>query len=69
MLKKVVEETAEFTFAIKDNDTKEIIYEAADIVYHIMVALASKNIHPDRIKQEIARRFGLSGIEEKNKRK
>ena len=68
MLKKIVEESGEFTFAIKDNDTEEIIYEAADITYHVLVALASKNISPDRVKQELARRFGLSGIEEKNSR-
>ncbi|MCP4970724.1 MAG: bifunctional phosphoribosyl-AMP cyclohydrolase/phosphoribosyl-ATP diphosphatase HisIE [Arcobacter sp.] len=68
MLKKIVEEAGEFTFAIKDNDTEEIIYEAADIVYHMLVAMASKNINPDRVKQELARRFGLSGIEEKNSR-
>lgn len=69
MLKKIVEEAGEFTFAIKDNDTEEIIYEAADITYHVLVALASKNISPDRVKQELARRFGISGIEEKNSRK
>ena len=68
MLKKIVEESGEFTFAIKDNDTEEIIYEAADITYHVLVALASKNISPDRVKQELARRFGISGIEEKNSR-
>jgi len=68
MLKKIVEEAGEFTFAVKDNDTEEIIYEAADIVYHMMVALASKDVNPDRIKQELSRRFGLSGIEEKNSR-
>ena len=68
MLKKIVEESGEFTFAIKDNDTEEIIYEAADITYHVLVALASKNISPDRVKQELARRFGMSGIEEKNSR-
>jgi phosphoribosyl-ATP pyrophosphohydrolase/phosphoribosyl-AMP cyclohydrolase len=68
MLKKIVEEAGEFTFAIKDNDTEEIIYEAADIVYHMLVALASKNVSPDRVKQELARRFGMSGIEEKNSR-
>lgn len=68
MLKKIVEEAGEFTFAVKDNDTEEIIYEGADLVYHCMVALASKNISPDRIKQELARRFGMSGIEEKNSR-
>ncbi|MGB3750850.1 MAG: bifunctional phosphoribosyl-AMP cyclohydrolase/phosphoribosyl-ATP diphosphatase HisIE [Arcobacteraceae bacterium] len=68
MLKKIVEEAGEFTFAIKDNDTEEIIYEGADLLYHSLVALASKNISPDRIKQEITKRFGKSGIEEKNSR-
>ena len=69
MLKKIVEESGEFTFAVKDNDEEEIVYEAADIVYHMLVAMASKNISPDRVKQELARRFGMSGIEEKNSRK
>lgn len=69
ILKKVIEEAGEFTFAYKDNDEEEMIYEAADLTYHMLVALASKNISPDRIKQELARRFGMSGIEEKNNRK
>ncbi len=69
ILKKVIEESGEFTFAYKDDDEKEIIYEAADLTYHMLVALANKNISPDRIKQELARRFGISGIEEKNSRK
>ncbi len=68
MLKKIVEEAGEFTFAVKDDDTEEIIYEGADLVYHCLVAMVSKNISPDRIKQELARRFGMSGIEEKNSR-
>lgn len=68
ILKKVVEEAGELTFAIKDNNSKEIIYEAADLLYHTLVALAYRDISPDRVKQEIARRFGLSGIDEKNSR-
>ncbi len=68
-LKKVVEEAGEFCFAVKDDDEAEIIYEAADLAFHTLVALGDKNINPDRIKQELARRFGLSGIEEKNNRK
>ena len=68
ILKKVVEEAGEFSFAIKDNDENEIIYECADLVYHVLVALGHKNISPDRIKQELARRFGMSGIAEKNAR-
>ncbi len=68
ILKKVVEEAGEFSFAVKDSDEKEIIYEAADLAFHTLVALAHKNINPDLVKQELKRRFGLSGIQEKNSR-
>jgi phosphoribosyl-ATP pyrophosphohydrolase/phosphoribosyl-AMP cyclohydrolase len=68
ILKKVVEEAGEFSFAYKDNDEAEMIYEAADLTYHMLVALAVKNISPDRIKQELSRRFDMSGIAEKNAR-
>jgi phosphoribosyl-ATP pyrophosphohydrolase/phosphoribosyl-AMP cyclohydrolase len=68
ILKKVVEEAGEFSFAYKDDDESEMIYEAADLTYHMLVALASKNISPDRIKQELSRRFNMSGIAEKNSR-
>jgi len=68
ILKKVVEEAGEFSFAYKDDDEPEMIYEAADLTYHMLVALAVKNISPDRIKQELARRFDMSGIAEKNSR-
>ncbi len=69
ILKKIIEEAGELCFAVKDDDEKEIIYETADLVYHCMVALALKNISPDRVKQELARRFDMSGIVEKNSRK
>ena len=69
ILKKVVEEAGEYCFAHKDDDENEMVYEAADLTYHMLVALASKNISPDRIKQELARRFDMSGIAEKNSRK
>lgn len=49
--------------------TEEIIYEAADLCFHSLVALALHGVHPDRVKAELARRFGISGIEEKNSRK
>ena len=68
ILKKVVEEAGEFAFAVKDDDEEEIVYEAADLTYHVLVALGYKNISPDRIKQELARRFGMSGITEKASR-
>jgi phosphoribosyl-ATP pyrophosphohydrolase/phosphoribosyl-AMP cyclohydrolase len=68
ILKKVVEEAGEFAFAVKDNNESEIIYEAADLTYHVLVALGYKNISPDRVKQELARRFNMSGITEKSER-
>ncbi len=66
--KKIIEESSEFCFALKDKDSKEIIYECADVLYHILVGLASVNIHPDRIYQELIRRMGTSGIAEKQSR-
>jgi len=68
-LKKIAEEAAEFCFAVKDDDKKEIIYEAADLAFHTLVALAYKNIHPEAILEELKRREGISGIEEKKNRK
>ena len=67
-LKKVVEEAGEFCFAVKDNNKDEIIYECADLVYHTLVALVDKGVDPDRVKQELTKRFNQSGIEEKNSR-
>ena len=69
VLKKVVEEAGEFCFAIKDKEEDEIVYEAADLAFHTLVALGYRNIDPERVKQELRRRFGMSGIEEKNSRK
>ena len=69
LLKKIAEEAAEFCFAVKDNDKKEIIYEAADLAFHTLIALALKNIHPEAVLEELKRREGLSGIEEKKNRK
>lgn len=68
MLKKVAEEASEFCFAVKDDDKDEIVYEAADLLFHSLVALGSKDISPELVKNELKRRFGTSGIEEKNSR-
>ncbi len=66
--KKIVEEAAEMAFALKDGNKDEIVYECADLVYHSLVGLGAYNISPDQIKTELSRRFGLSGIAEKNSR-
>ncbi len=69
ILKKVAEEAAEFCLAVKDKDKEQIVYECADLVYHSLVALALEDISPQLIRQELRRRFGISGIEEKRSRK
>ncbi|MGP1486028.1 MAG: bifunctional phosphoribosyl-AMP cyclohydrolase/phosphoribosyl-ATP diphosphatase HisIE [Campylobacter sp.] len=51
-----------------DREKNSVVYEAADVCFHIMVALVLHSIHPDQIKAELARRFGISGIEEKKSR-
>lgn len=66
--KKIIEESGEFCFALKDKNSEEIIYECADVFYHVLVGLASEGIHPDRIYQELIRRMGTSGIAEKQSR-
>jgi len=69
ILKKVAEEAAEFCFAVKDGEREQIVYECADLVYHTLVALAYRDISPDLVRQELRRRFGMSGIDEKASRK
>ena len=43
----------------------DVIYEGADLLFHLLLALAAHNIHPDALLDELARRQGQSGIEEK----
>ncbi|MDQ1339678.1 MAG: phosphoribosyl-AMP cyclohydrolase / phosphoribosyl-ATP pyrophosphohydrolase [Campylobacterota bacterium] len=68
ILKKVIEEAGELALAIKDKNKNEAIYEAADLLFHSLVALAYLDINPDLIKQELSKREGVGGIEEKNSR-
>jgi phosphoribosyl-ATP pyrophosphohydrolase len=68
ILKKIGEESAEVIMATKDDDENKIIYEVADLWFHTMVLLGHKNIKMDKIEQELSRRFGLSGLEEKANR-
>jgi phosphoribosyl-ATP pyrophosphohydrolase len=65
---KVGEEGLEAAMAGVLDDKEEIIYESADLIYHMMVLWSDANIKPDEIYNELARRFGISGIEEKNSR-
>jgi phosphoribosyl-ATP pyrophosphohydrolase/phosphoribosyl-AMP cyclohydrolase len=68
ILKKVIEEAGELSLAVKDLDRDEIVYESADLLYHSLVALAHSGVNPDKVRTELKRRFGLSGIDEKSSR-
>jgi len=68
MLSKIREEAEEVCVAIDEESDEQVIYESADLLYHTLVGLGYRDISPDRVKQELARRFGMSGIEEKAQR-
>ena len=68
LLSKIKEEADELCVAIAQESDKQVIYESADLLYHTLVGLGLRDISPDRVKQELARRFGMSGIEEKESR-
>jgi phosphoribosyl-ATP pyrophosphohydrolase len=68
ILKKVGEEATETVIAAKGGNKEEIIYETADLWFHTMVMLAKVDLKPQDILDELARREGLSGIDEKNAR-
>ena len=65
---KFGEEAIELIVASVKKKKKEIIGEAADTLYHMLVLLRSKNISINEVLSELASREGISGIEEKRKR-
>ncbi len=73
ILKKIGEEATETVMAAKDarvdGDVSHVLYECADLWFHSMIMLAQFNLTPQDVLQELARREGLSGIEEKANRK
>jgi len=68
ILSKIGEEATETAVAGKGGDKDEVVYEIADLFFHVTVLLGYYEIEPERIYAELRRRFGLSGIEEKNSR-
>jgi phosphoribosyl-ATP pyrophosphohydrolase len=68
ILKKVGEEATETVMAAKDGEKDKLVYEIADLWFHTMVLLANEDLKPDDVLQELARRFGVSGLDEKASR-
>ncbi len=64
ILKKVGEEATEVVMAAKDGDRARIVGEVADLWFHTMVALAHFDLTPADVLAELARREGLSGLDE-----
>lgn len=69
ILKKVGEEATETILAAKGGNQEQLIYETADLWFHTLVMLAQQGLGPDAVLQELSRRFGLSGLDEKAARK
>ena len=72
ILEKVGEESTEMIIAAKDaeksGETADLVYETADLWFHSMVALSHLGVSPNEVVEELGRRFGLSGLEEKANR-
>ena len=68
ILKKIGEEATETVIAAKGGDARQIIYETADLWFHTLIMLAQQGLGPQAVLEELQRRFGLSGIEEKSRR-
>ena len=68
ILKKVGEEAVEVVIAGKGDDRDALVHEVADLWFHCLVLLAARGSHPQAVTGELARRFGISGHEEKARR-
>ncbi len=68
ILKKIGEEATETVMAAKDGKADKIVYEIADLWFHSMVLLAQQGLRPEQVLDELARRFGISGHDEKASR-
>lgn len=73
ILEKVGEEAVETILAARDaeqsGELDKLIYETADLWFHSLVMLEKLGANHEQVLSELERRFGLSGIDEKNSRK
>jgi phosphoribosyl-ATP pyrophosphohydrolase len=69
ILKKVGEEAVETIMAAKDGNKLHLVREVADLWFHTLVLLAHEGLSHEDVLAELARREGISGIDEKAARK
>lgn len=65
---KTGEEAVETVIAAVGQDREAVIAESADLLYHLLVLWAARGVAPGDVAAELARRHGVSGLEEKKKR-
>ena len=65
---KITEEAAE-TVEAAENGTEHLVHEVADLWFHTLVLLAFRGLDARDVLEELQRRFGTSGLEEKARRK
>ena len=65
---KVREEAEEVIDAARDESDQALTHEVADLLFHVWVLMASREVSPDSVYQELTRRFGVGGIDEKASR-
>jgi len=68
VLKKIGEEAAEVLLAAKNGEKSQIVHETADLWFHTLIMLVEHGLAADDVLEELARRFGVSGHEEKASR-
>lgn len=68
ILKKIGEESAELIIAAKDGKRLNIVWESTDLIFHVLVLLAYYGMSIEDVSQEMRRREGVSGIDEKKSR-
>ncbi|MCG8383205.1 MAG: phosphoribosyl-ATP diphosphatase [Gammaproteobacteria bacterium] len=69
ILKKVGEEAVEVILAAKGVDDQHVIYETADLWFHTLVMLSERGLSYEDVLNELARREGVSGLDEKKSRR
>ncbi len=66
--KKIGEEAVETIIAAHNGSAEQLIHETADLWFHSMVMLAHHGLSPEAVIRELQRRFGVSGLQEKQSR-
>lgn len=68
ILKKIGEESAELIMAGTKGNKLHVVWESTDVLFHVMVLLAHYGLSIDDVLQELRRREGISGVDEKKAR-